>query len=79
MAAAEQTAKDVISEALRNRGGRSVVLRDDDDSLDRRWLVVFPKGVTDGHGGTMAYRATKREAKQLARQMNEEAIKKAGA
>ena len=46
---------------------KAVVTYDNDSSLDRHWLVLFPIDVVDGHGGTMAYRATKDDALELAR------------
>lgn len=46
---------------------KAIVTYSPDTSLDRRWLVLFPQGVVDGHGGTMGYRATKADAMELAR------------
>lgn len=46
---------------------KAVVTYDNDSSLSRHWLVLFPQGVVDGHGGTMAYRETRDEALELAR------------
>jgi len=46
---------------------KAVVTYDNDSSLNRHWLVRFPQDVVDGHGATMAYRATKDEAMELAR------------